>query len=155
MKRVKLLSFSLILILGISACTTMQSKRIVFEKHPIALRVVSTVVDEEKIVYTIKFRNVGREIVSFDYTIADEAGVPHVDKFGPNSGFVEKLYPGAEVQVPNPMEKMAVFVTLGTVTYGKRTSEELDHVYHPDKFLGTSGSLLNELEGGDPLLDLP
>ena len=134
----------------ISSCTTIQTKRIVFENHPIALRVVNTVVDEETIEYTIKFRNVGRDIVSFDYTVSDEEGVPHVDKFGPNSGFVDKLYPGAEIEVPNPMKRMAVFVTLGAVTYGKRSSVELDQIYHPDKFLGEGGSLLQDGEKDEP-----
>ncbi len=118
-----------------NGCTTMQSRRVVFERHPIAMRVVSTVIDEERLDYTLKFRNVGREILTFEYTVADEPGVPHVDRFGPNSGLIENLYPGAEVEVPNPMGSMAVYVTLGTVTYGKRNKEEVERIYDPEKFV--------------------
>ncbi len=125
-------------------CTTIQTKRIVYERHPIAVRVVSTVIDEEVIEYSVKFRNVGREILSFDYTVADEPGVPHVDKFGPNSGFVENLYPGAEIEVPNPMNRMAVHVTLGTVTYGKKSSSDLESIYNP-------GATIDALEQSDEL----
>lgn len=112
----------------------MQTRRVQFERHPIALRVVSTVIDEERLEYSLKFRNVGREVLSLEYTVADEPGVPHVDKFGPNSGLIENLYPGAEVEVPNPMKSMAVYVTLGTVTYGKKSKEEVERIYAPDKY---------------------
>ena len=112
----------------------MQTRRVVFERHPIALRVVSTVIDEERIEYSLKFRNVGREVLSLEYTVADEPGVPHVDKFGPNSGLIENLYPGAEVEVPNPMKSRAVYVTLGTVTYGKKSKEEVERIYEPSNF---------------------
>jgi hypothetical protein len=106
-----------------------------FKNHPIALYVVSKISeDEETLDYSVKFRNVGREIMSFDYTIADEPGVPHVDSLGPRSGLVENLYPGDEVEVPNPTKEMTVWATLGTVSYGKRTKDELASIYKPDQY---------------------
>lgn len=119
-----------ILVSGTS-CQTYKTRKVVFKNHPIALYVISEVVDEETLEYSVKFRNVGREVVSFDYTIADEEGVPHVDAEGPNSGLVENLYPGAEVKVKNPNETMSVYVTLGKVTYGKRPQEEIKGIYNP------------------------
>lgn len=127
---------SLILVLScvVTSCETYRTRKVVFKNHPIALYVVSELVDEETIDYSVKFRNVGREVLSFDYTIADEAGVPHVDSEGPNSGMVENLYPGAEVKVENPTESMKVFVTLGKVTYGKRPTSEIKGIYTPSQF---------------------
>jgi hypothetical protein len=125
-----LLSFSL----ALSSCETYRTRKVTFKNHPIALYVVSELVDEETIDYSVKFRNVGREVLSFDYTIADEGGVPHVDAEGPNSGVIENLYPGAEVKVENPTESMKVFVTLGKVTYGKRPKAELKGIYSPSQF---------------------
>ncbi len=113
----------------LASCQTYRTRKVVFKNHPIALYVVNEMVDEESIEYSVKFRNVGREVLSFDYTIADEAGVPHVDADGPNSGVIENLYPGAEVKVDNPTECMKVWVTLGKVTYGKRPKEELKGIY--------------------------
>lgn len=119
---------------ALTSCETYRTRKVVFKNHPIALYVVSELVDEETIDYSVKFRNVGREVLSFDYTIADEAGVPHVDSEGPNSGVVENLYPGAEVKVENPTESMKVFVTLGKVTYGKRPNTEIKGIYSPSQF---------------------
>ena len=118
---------------GMTACQTYSTKRVVFKNHPIAVYVVNKVVDEETIEYGAKFRNVGREILSFDYTLADEPGVAHVDGEGPNSGLVENLYPGAEVEVKNPLNRLAIHATLGVVTYGKKTKDELNAIYHADK----------------------
>ncbi|MBL9129892.1 MAG: hypothetical protein JNG86_01740, partial [Verrucomicrobiaceae bacterium] len=98
---------------------------------PVTWRGVSEVVDEEIVNHTVKFRNTGSQIVSFDYTIVDDGSVPHVDAGGPNSGLVENLYPGAEVQVKNPWKHDDVILQLGRVTYGKRTSEQLAKVYKP------------------------
>jgi len=122
------------LVLTLVSCETYRTRKVVFKNHPIALYVVSELVDEETIDYSVKFRNVGREVLSFDYTIADEAGVPHVDSEGPNSGVVENLYPGAEVKVENPTESMKVYVTLGKVTYGKRPATEIKGIYSPSQF---------------------
>ncbi len=120
-------------VLMLGACSTIYTKRIVFENHPISIRVVSEVdYEEETVNYSIVFRNVGTQILSFDYTIADEEGVVHVDQDGPNSGLIENLYPGAEEKVPNPVESMSVWVTLGSVTYGKKNTFELENVYRPD-----------------------
>lgn len=111
---------------------TLYRREIVFKKHPVALKVNAKYVDEDSpLEYTITFRNVGREVMSFDYTVADERGVPHVDREGPNSGLVANLYPGATAEVPNPLGKRRVWVTLGTVTYGKRTQADVDALYRP------------------------
>ena len=74
----RLLSLSVVLVVGASclvSCQTYRTRKVVFKNHPIALYVVNEVVDEETIEYSAKFRNVGREILSFDYTIADEEGL--------------------------------------------------------------------------------
>jgi hypothetical protein len=117
--------------LGLNSCETYKTKRVTFKNHPIALYVVSKVIDEERVDYSVKFRNIGKEVLSFDYTLADEAGVPHVDSQGPNSGLVENLYPGSEVEVPNPTKRMTVFATLGTVSYGKKGKPEISAIYQP------------------------
>lgn len=125
-----------LLLLGACAGNPLYTKRTVYNRHPIAVRVFEKFVDEDSpMEYTVRFRNVGREIVSFDFTLADEVGVPHVDREGPNSGFISNLYPGAEVSVPNPINKKTVWATLGTVTYGKRPATELDSIYKPDAAL--------------------
>jgi hypothetical protein len=149
-----LLSFSLAIVVLVSAtsCQTYKTRKVLFKNHPVALYVVSELVDEETIEYSVKFRNVGREVLSFDYTIADEGGVPHVDAEGPNSGVVENLYPGAEVKVENPTESMTVYVTLGKVTYGKRPQDELKGIYSPSS-LTPAGVLDGPVDGG--LIPLP
>jgi hypothetical protein len=131
-----------LLVLG---CTSLHTRRVVFERHPIAVTVVSDVIDEETLEYSVRLRNVGRDVVSFDYSIADEPSVPHIDHKGPNSGLVKNLYPGVEVEVPNPMNTLAVWVTLGTVTYGKRSDAELDTIYNAEEaFDAPPGSALDE-----------
>lgn len=119
----------------LAACSTVSTPEVTFARHPIGLRVLNKVVDEYEgtTEYTLLFRNNGREIISFDYTVSDRPATPHVDKDGPNSGYIENLYPGAEIELPNPVGRMAVHVTLGTVTYGKRGKEELMTIYAPDK----------------------
>ncbi len=139
--------------LTLASCETYRTRKVTFQNHPIALYVVSEVVDEESIDYSVKFRNVGREVLSFDYTIADEGGVPHVDSQGPNSGVVENLYPGAEVKVSNPTESMKVWVTLGKVTYGKRPKDELKSIYQPDDFTMAPSGAGGPVDGG--LIPLP
>jgi hypothetical protein len=132
MKSQLLSLFLAVAVLGAcSSCQTYRTRKVLFKNHPVALYVVSELIDEETLEYSVKFRNVGREVLSFDYTIADEGGVPHVDAEGPQSGLVENLYPGAEVKVENPTESMTVFVTLGKVTYGKRPQDELKGIYNP------------------------
>lgn len=144
---------ALVLALSVTSCVTYRTRKVVFQNHPIAMYVVSEVIDEEIIEYSVKFRNVGREVLSFDYTIADEGGVPHVDAEGPNSGLVENLYPGAEVKVDNPTQSLAVWATLGRVTYGKRPKEELSVIYAPGSFVPTENSLGTPVDGG--LIPLP
>lgn len=149
-----LLLAAALLVAGVS-CQTYRTRKVVFKNHPIALYVVNELVDEETIEYSVKFRNIGREVLSFDYTIADEAGVPHVDAEGPNSGVVENLYPGAEVKVDNPTESMKVWVTLGKVTYGKRPKDELKGIYDPaGAFAPPDGLPGGALDGGG-LIPLP
>ncbi len=130
----------------LSGCANLYTKRIIFKNHPIAVRVGSKVIDEESVEYFVAFRNVGRDILSFDYTIADEPGVPHIDRDGPNSGLVENLYPGAEVEVKNPRNNMAIWATIGTVVYGKKTPEEIEAIYRPDAVMRR---LQQQANGGD------
>ena len=120
--------------LCLTSCGHFYVKRVVFEKHPVAVKVSSEVSDdEESLDHILRFRNVGREVLSFDYTVSDEVGVPHVDQFGPNSGLVKNLYPGAEIEMPNPSNLKALHVTLGTVTYGKKDENILRNIYDPKK----------------------
>ena len=96
------------------------------------MRVHTRVIDEDSpLEYTLRFRNRGKQVVSFDYTIADRPGVPHVDREGPNSGMVSNLYPGAEIDLPNPPKKRQVYLSYGKMTYGKRAQTELDSLYRP------------------------
>ncbi len=120
-----------LLLVFLTGCTTLYTKRIQFENHPIAVRVKSEIIDEENLLYSVVFRNTGREIVSFGYTIADEEDVVHVDVEGPNSGLIENLYPGAEVEVESPIQRIALHVTLGTVVYGKQSSEKISQFFRP------------------------
>jgi hypothetical protein len=131
-----LLAVTALASLMLTSCEVYTTKRVEFKNHPVALYVVSKVIDEEKVEYTVKFRNTGKEVMSFDYTISDEGGVPHVDAEGPNSGLVENLYPGAEVEVPNPMNRMTVWATLGTVTYGRQTKPQISSIYKPGSMMG-------------------
>lgn len=131
--------------LALASCKTVTSDRFAFQNEPVSYQLVSDMVDEETIEHSVKFRNLGQQVVSFDYTIADEPGIPHVDCLGPNSGLVENLYPGAEAQVKNPIKSMrGVYVTLGKVSYGKRTSEQLAKQYKPSTLpaVPAAGSVL-------------
>ena len=129
-----------------AGCETKYNQRIsrnqqAYKKHPIAVRVHSKYIDEDSpMEYTLRFRNAGSEIVSFDYTVADQNGVPHVDREGPNSGMVKNLYPGATLEVPNPLKLKRVFVTLGTVSYGKKTETEIDAIFRPKTSLAGPAS---------------
>ena len=119
-------------ILGLTCCKTVTTARAQFPNSPVSWQLVSEIVDEETIDYTVKFRNTGTQVISFDYTISDEPSVPHTDAEGPNSGLVENLYPGAEANVKNPIKRMSdIYVTLGRVTYGKKDSSELAKLYKP------------------------
>ncbi len=120
----------------LASCATVSTREVNFDRHPIGLRVLNTVVDEYEgtTEYTLMFRNNGREIVSFDYTVSDRPAVPHVDQHGPNSGIIENLYPGEEREVKNPVKDMSVHVTLGTVTYGKKAKDELAAIYDAQAF---------------------
>jgi hypothetical protein len=118
--------------LALTGCASLYVKRVTFRNHPISVRVISKYIDEDSpLEYNVAFRNIGREIVSFDFTISDEPGVPHVDKNGPNSGLIENLYPGAEVELPNPTKRRHIWATLGTVTYGKLSKEDIARIYSP------------------------
>lgn len=89
--------------------------------------------DEGKLV--VIFRNVGKEVVSFDYTIADRANVPHVDSEGRNSGLVMNLYPGEERAMPEyPMQKSVIWPKIGTLTFGRKPEAELEKRYRPLTF---------------------
>jgi hypothetical protein len=104
-----------------------------FKTQPVATWVHGKYIDENSpLAYVVKFRNVGKQVISFDYTIADQRNVPHVDRNGQNSGLVSNLYPGVEVEVPNPLKRKNVFVTLGSVTYGKKTADDLQGIYASD-----------------------
>jgi hypothetical protein len=116
---------------ALASCTVMQSKPIAISSTPITWRSVSEVIDEEVIQHSVKFRNTGSQIVSFDYTIVDDGYVPHVDAGGPNSGLIENLYPGEERQVKNNWKDDAVNIQVGHLTYGKRSSEQLAKSYKP------------------------
>jgi hypothetical protein len=134
-------TFGITALAFLPGCKTITTDRVLYPNTPIAYQLVSEMVDEETIDYSVKFRNVGAGIVSFDYTVADEGGVPHLDCLGPNSGLVENLYPGAEVQVKNPLKSMShVYVTLGKVTHGKRTSEQLAKAYKPSTLVPAGSS---------------
>jgi hypothetical protein len=129
------------LIWSFTACQSLYTKRIVFDNHPIAITVVSEVdYETETVEYFVIFRNVGTQVLTFDYTIADEEGVVHIDQDGPNSGLIENLYPGAQERVPNPVDSLSVWVTLGSVTYGKKNSFELENVYRPDAAIAADPS---------------
>ncbi len=127
--------------LTLAACQTISTERVAVPNTPVSYQFVSEMLDEETIEHTVKFRNIGNEVVSFDYTIADEPGVPHLDCLGPNSGLVENLYPGAEVEVKNPVKSLkGTFITLGRVTYGKRTGEQLAKQYKPSTLVPGAAS---------------
>lgn len=133
-----------------TSCTVIESRQVPVANTPVTWRHVTEVIDEEVIQHSIKFRNIGREVVSFDYTIVDAVGVPHVDAGGPNSGLVENLYPGAETMVKNPLKGDTQSVTLGRLTFGKRTSEQLAKTYKP-----WSISPEGTMPAGGGLLPLP
>ncbi len=117
--------------LALVSCKTISTDRVTFPGTSVAYQLVSDMVDEETLDYTVKFRNVGNSIISFDYTIADEPGVPHTDAEGPNSGVIENLYPGAEASVKNPTKSQRAYVVLGKVTQGRKSSEEITKIYRP------------------------
>ncbi len=117
--------------LVVTGCSTVHQKRIQFDKQPVAARVTCDIVDEDTVRYSVIFRNTGCEIISFDYTIGDMPCVVHVDSEGPNSGVVENLYPGAEVEVENPFKQVSVYITLGRVVTGKRSSQEITEMFRP------------------------
>ena len=137
----------------LTSCKTVSSRPVVIGDSPVAYQLVSEIVDEESLEHTVKFRNIGQQVVSFDYTIVDDPNVPHVDCLGPNSGLVENLYPGAEAVVKNPLASKRVTVNLGRFTVGKKTSEELARMYKPGTLttpLAPAGDLLPTLEGVSP-----
>jgi hypothetical protein len=102
-----------------------------FTRDPVSWKVASREIDEDTSEHTIIFRNFGQQVLSFDYTVADESGVPHVDADGPNSGLIENLYPGAQVEVKNPWKRSRVAISVGKVTRDKKSTEALAAIYRP------------------------
>lgn len=99
---------------------------------PHARNVVRTKLRNEDGKLVVLFRNVGRQVVSFDYTIADQANIPHVDSEGKNSGLIMNLYPGEERPTQDyPMQKSVIWPKIGTLTYGRRSFEDLEKLYRP------------------------
>jgi hypothetical protein len=99
---------------------------------PHARNVVHTKLRNEDGKLVVIFRNVGRQVVSFDYTIADKPTVPHVDSEGKNSGLVANLYPGEERPMQDyPMQKSIIWPKIGTLTYGRRSMDQLEKMYRP------------------------
>lgn len=138
----------------LSACSTGPSthRRQVTRVNPVAMRVHTKVIDEDSpLEYSLRFRNRGKQVVSFDYTVADRPGVPHVDREGPNSGMVSNLYPGAEIDLPNPPKKRRVYLSYGKLTFGKRTQTELDAMYRPQTSLVASQETTGILPADDSL----
>lgn len=135
------------------SCKTISTDRVIFPNTPVAFQFVSEMVDEETIDHTVKFRNVGTEIISFDYTIADEAGVPHTDAEGPNSGVVENLYPGAEASVKNPTKRKHAYIVLGKVTNGRKSADELTRLYRPNAAKLAATASQTSAAGALPLLE--
>lgn len=114
-----------------TGCATVQHKMISFDPHPVCARVKSECIDEDTLRYSVVFRNTGCEVISFDYTIGDKPCVVHIDSEGPNSGLVENLYPGAELEVESPFKCISVFIKIGKCICGKRTSEEIREIFLP------------------------
>lgn len=130
--------------LALISCKTVTSKPVVFPDSSVSYQTVSEMIDEETIEHSVKFRNIGSQIVSFDYTLADSPTVPHTDAEGPNSGLVENLYPGAEVSVKNTLKTSnGLHVILGKVTYGRRSSDQLAKQYRPSYVAPTAASNTN------------
>lgn len=122
------------------------AKRTDFQDPEITTWVWGKYIDEDSpLEYYVKFRNQSKTIVSFDYTIADKPNVPHLDRNGPNSGFIANLYPGAEVAIPNPWKRRDVMVKLGKITRGKRPLDQLNTMY-PQDVSAAAGA------GGSPTL---
>lgn len=122
-----------VFVLPSCATTAFQPEPVVYGDYNLSYQVKRKYVDEDSpLENEILFRNLGREVMSFDYTIGDEPGVPHIDMDGPNSGLVENLYPGEEREVPNPSNLKAVYPALGRITRGKKSPEELDALYNPN-----------------------
>jgi hypothetical protein len=130
-------------ILALQGCTTLISKRIRFEGQPVLAKIKSVIIDEDTLKHTVIFRNIGREIVSFDYTVCDGNERVHVDADGPDSGLIENLYPGAEVEIDNPKKKSGVNVVLGTVVHGKQTKEQIAALFRPGTPRESSGAALD------------
>lgn len=141
-------------LLILTSCSVMQSDQFALPGTSITWRAVNEVVDEEIVQHSVKFRNTGSQIVSFDYTIVDDSNVPHVDAGGPNSGLVENLYPGAEVSVKNTWAHDDVAIHAGRITYGKRDSAQLAKTYKPWTVTPATSSTASAT-AGSPLLPLP
>jgi hypothetical protein len=132
MSRYSQFIFGTLTLLALASCKTISSKPIFIQDTPVTYQKISDMVDEETIDYSVKFRNTGSQIISFDYTLTDSPTVPHTDAEGPNSGLIENLYPGAEASVKNPIkDSKNTFIALGKVTYGRRSSDQLAKQYKP------------------------
>jgi hypothetical protein len=140
--------------LAVVSCKTVTTERVTFPNTPVAYQLVSDMVDEETLEHTVKFRNVGTSIISFDYTISDEPGVPHTDAEGPNSGVIENLYPGAEASVKNPIQdEDGVYVVLGKVVHGRKAADEITRTFKPNAAKTAAAASTESAVGALPLLE--
>ena len=134
------------------ACSSQQGNSLLSRKTPVPNQPITTwvwgkYIDENSpLEYYVKFRNTGNRVISFDYTIGDKPNVIHVDRDGPNSGFIPNLYPGAEAAIPNPWKRWEVWARVGKVTYGKRTNAELAPIY-PSVAAEPGGPSLETISG--------
>lgn len=137
--------FSLAICLALTGCIGGPTKKFTVADQPVTGKAFSRPIDDENLEFIFAFKNQGTEIVSFDYTIADQPNVPHIDAGGPNSGLIENLYPGAQIELKNPYKTNNVYLALGKVVVGKSTPEQIRTRYN-----------LPKPEGGViPIGDLP
>jgi hypothetical protein len=113
-----------------TGCVGGMSKRFRITNAPIQAQSISKSADEEALNFFVTFKNMGQDVISFDYTIADAPNIPHVDSAGPNSGLIENLYPGALVELKNPFKTNNVYLALGKITVGKMTPDAVKSHYN-------------------------
>ncbi len=135
-------SLAAIAVLSLCACV---------HNDPKSSKVVRTKLRNQDGKLVVLFRNEGRQVVSFDYTIADKSTVPHVDSEGKNSGLVMNLYPGEERPAEDyPMQKSIIWPKIGTITYGRKSMDDLEKMYRPLTAQKTSG-----MDASNPMLIPP
>jgi hypothetical protein len=158
-KRIILSSFAAGLLLTAliftGACSSQTGNSLLSRKTTIPNRPITTwiwgkYIDEDHpLEYYVKFRNIGSEVISFDYTISDKPYVPHIDRDGPNSGLISNLYPGAEVAVRNPLNRWEVYVKVGKMVHGKRTDGQLQSIF-PSASAELSSNTLIDVPAAGP-----